>query len=164
MSLSTLNKKTEGNTLKLTELHSELQSKANQQDVARGYVKKEVFTELMKSLGEEVDLKSTIEDMRKQENEIQVFSLALELLTSPQNIYSNLTSHDSQLQVAMRFIEWFTHRGEIYDYNIKVIDKHLSKLATSSITPQTPHQFQDYSENITYLPKYRSKEIPNERR
>lgn len=66
----------------------------------------------------------------------------------------------------MRFINWFTHRGELYDYNIKVIDKHLSKLASSSISPQTPHQFQDFSDDITFLPKYRSKGVipPHDRR
>lgn len=61
--------------MKINELHTELQSKANHQDMIRGYVKKDAFTELMKSLGEEVDRKSTIEEMRRQENEIQVEEL-----------------------------------------------------------------------------------------
>jgi hypothetical protein len=32
----------------------------------------------------------------------------------------------------MRFVDWFTSRGENYEHNMKVIDKHLNNLATSS--------------------------------
>jgi hypothetical protein len=53
-------------------VQSELKLKANSQDIARGYVKKEIFTEFMKSLGEEVDRKSTIEEMNKHSTDLQV--------------------------------------------------------------------------------------------
>ena len=36
-----------------------------------------------------------------------------------------------RLQVAMRFVEWFTSRGENYEHNIQVIDKHLKGLIVS---------------------------------
>lgn len=42
----------------------------------------------------------------------------------------NETSH--LVSIAMRFIEWFTERGENYEYNINIIDKHLENLVETS--------------------------------
>jgi hypothetical protein len=46
------------------------------------------------------------------------------------------TARDAErLAVAMRFVEWFTSRGECYEHNIKVIDKHLKGLLVSPSAP-----------------------------
>lgn len=36
-----------------------------------------------------------------------------------------------RLAVAMRFVDWFTSRGENYEHNMKIIDKHLKGLVVS---------------------------------
>jgi hypothetical protein len=45
----------------------------------------------------------------------------------------------SQLQIALRFVDWFTQRGDTYESNMQVIDKHLKQLATSSVGGVTGH-------------------------
>lgn len=48
--------------------------------------------------------------------------------------------HDHELAIAMRFIEWFTHRGEIYEQNMKIIDKHLQNLSHAAVKgPEIPY-------------------------
>jgi hypothetical protein len=71
-------------------VQSELKLKTNTQDIARGYVKKEIFTEFMKSLGEEVDRKSTIEEMNKHSTDLQVRLILafLSLLSLPSLLLS----------------------------------------------------------------------------
>jgi nickel-dependent lactate racemase len=71
-SLSSLQKRSEVHWTELSELQEKVKTKANTAEVARGFVRKEVFTEFMKSLGEEVDRKSTLTEMQRQEQEIQV--------------------------------------------------------------------------------------------
>lgn len=40
-----------------------------------------------------------------------------------------------RLAVAMRFVDWFTSRGENYEHNMKIIDKHLKGLAVGPGAP-----------------------------
>ena len=47
----------------------------------------------------------------------------------------------TKLAVALRFVEWFTHRGETYEHNMKLIDKHLHGLATSASDPKNRQIF-----------------------
>jgi hypothetical protein len=71
-SLSSLRKRSEVHWTELSELQAEIKTKANTAEVSRGFVRKEVFTEFMRSLGEEVDRKSTLVEMQRQEQDIQV--------------------------------------------------------------------------------------------
>ena len=56
-----------------------LSSKANLSDLQRLYVKKELFTEILTSLGEEVEKKGFNDDIIKHTNQIEVINI----LTSP---------------------------------------------------------------------------------
>jgi len=50
---------------------------------------------------------------------------------SPQELEKVVSSESDRLAVAMRFVDWFTSRGENYEHNMKVIDKHLKGLLVS---------------------------------
>lgn len=39
-----------------------------------------------------------------------------------------MAAEADRLAVAMRFVDWFTSRGENYEHNMKIIDKHLKGL------------------------------------
>ncbi len=36
----------------------------------------------------------------------------------------------------MRFVDWFTSRGENYEHNIRIIDRHLKELVVSDKAPR----------------------------
>jgi hypothetical protein len=36
-----------------------------------------------------------------------------------------------RVSIAVRFVEWFTSRGQHYEHNMKIIDKHLKGLIVS---------------------------------
>lgn len=38
--------------------------------------------------------------------------------------------------MALRFVSWFTERGEVYEHNMRAIDKHLGSLASASVDPR----------------------------
>lgn len=46
-----------------------------------------------------------------------------------------VSAESERLAVAMRFVDWFTSRGENYEHNMKVIDKHLKGLLVSPGAP-----------------------------
>jgi hypothetical protein len=48
----------------------------------------------------------------------------------------------------MRFVEWFTSRGENYEHNMKTIDKHLSHLS-KNFEPNS-HKLSPYNGEIKY--------------
>lgn len=57
--------------------------------------------------------------------------------------------HSRRLDVSMRFVDWFTRRGDIYEGNLQVIDKHLKNLATSSAVPGSR---MPYTSQVRYQP------------
>lgn len=48
----------------------------------------------------------------------------------------------------MRFVEWFTSRGENYEHNMRTIDKHLSNLSKGS--GPNSHNRSPYTGEIQY--------------
>lgn len=58
------------------------------------------------------------------------------LIRVEQKMDLEYTDLSARLAVALRFVEWFTHRGETYEHNMKIIDKHLHGLATTSSDPK----------------------------
>ena len=58
-----------------------------------------------------------------------------------QKMDNNYEDLKTRLAVALRFVEWFTHRGETYEHNMKLIDKHLNGLATSAADPKNKQVF-----------------------
>lgn len=53
-----------------------------------------------------------------------------------QNIQSDCATLLDRVGVALRFVSWFTERGEVYEHNMRAIDKHLGTLASASIDPR----------------------------
>lgn len=49
------------------------------------------------------------------------------------SLQDTVSKQQTQVQIALRFVEWFTQRGDTYECNMQVIDKHLKQLATSSV-------------------------------
>ena len=55
------------------------------------------------------------------------------IFTLPCVCHTQMLEHKMQtdsdrLSVAMRFVDWFTNRGENYEHNMRIIDKHLKDL------------------------------------
>lgn len=53
-----------------------------------------------------------------------------------------------KLSVAMRFVDWFTSRGENYEHNLKLVDKHLRNLAVAA----NPADRAPFSGQVRYTP------------
>lgn len=47
-----------------------------------------------------------------------------------------MKQESDRLSVAMRFVDWFSNRGENYEHNMKIIDKHLRDLMPSEVVPR----------------------------
>jgi hypothetical protein len=69
-----------------------------------------------------------------------------------------MEEHDHRLDISMRFVDWFTKRGETYECNLQVIDKHLKNLATSSAVPGTR---MPYTSKVRYQPIHEMVGVPN---
>jgi hypothetical protein len=54
-----------------------------------------------------------------------------------QALGARLGAVDSRLDVAMRFVNWFSSRGESFEENMRVIDRHLARLAEAA-APSAP--------------------------
>lgn len=67
---------------------------------------------------------------------------------------NTLAAHAQQIQVAVRFIEWFTKRGDIYEYNMKVIDNHLKTLSESAVSSNSARM--PFDLNVRSTPDYNS--------
>jgi hypothetical protein len=54
--------------------------------------------------------------------------------------------------VAIKFVDWFTSRGENYEHNIKIIDRHLKDLVPSEKALKYSHLkfFDPHKENPLY--------------
>ena len=51
-----------------------------------------------------------------------------------QALSERLSSESGRLDLAVRFVDWFSRRGEAYEHNLRVIDKHLHHL-TDGVHP-----------------------------
>jgi hypothetical protein len=49
-----------------------------------------------------------------------------------QDLADRVEKEATKTAIALRFVEWFTDRGVMYEQNMKTIDKHLGKLALGS--------------------------------
>lgn len=64
------------------------------------------------------------------------------------HLESRTESADEQLGVAVRFVDWFTQRGEHYEHNMKLIDRHLGSLAKA----QDPKSRDPYKGQVKFTP------------
>lgn len=122
-------------------------------------VQKELSThrQRMNTIQDDVDSRATIKDMNDRllitDFDTTVEHIDKQLNARPQWPITNnhqerleLLEHcqksDSRrISVAMKFIEWFTSRGENYDHNIKILDRHLRDLISSDKTPRVHSYF-----------------------
>jgi hypothetical protein len=93
------------------------------------------FEEIITELGNEIDNKA-------KNNEV------IEIDQLQQSMMKQLDHEKYRLDLCMRFIDWFTQRGESYEHNIKLIDKHLEKLTANS----NPRDRVPYSNQVRFMP------------
>jgi hypothetical protein len=105
-----------------TQLQSELTTKASVAAV-RECVLRRHYQEAVSALGGELERKTA-----------QSVTNALD--ARMQSVEERAAADRERLSVAMRFVEWFTSRGENYEHNIKIIDKHLKGLIVSPAPSQ----------------------------
>jgi RNA polymerase-interacting CarD/CdnL/TRCF family regulator len=103
---------------KISSAAGQLATKASLTDV-RACVLRSHYDDAVSVLGSEIDTKAPAIALREAEERI----ISLE---------KQLEAESLKLAVAMRFVDWFTSRGENYEHNLKVIDKHLHNLVSSS--------------------------------
>jgi hypothetical protein len=105
-----------------TQLQGDLATKASIASV-RECVLRRHYQDAVSALGGELELKAPQ-------------SVTRELDTRLQSVEERAAADRERLSVAMRFVEWFTSRGENYEHNIKIIDKHLKGLIVSPAPSQ----------------------------
>jgi hypothetical protein len=115
-----------------TETVIEMTNKANVQDVRACVIRKH-YDQAVTALG------AAIDDKARQEH-LQICEARVK------HLEEELVAQDTKLSIAMRFVEWFTSRGENYEHNMKTIDKHLSNLAkgpdSNPLADRTPYNGQ----------------------
>jgi len=108
--------------LNITEL--DLPTKASIIDMNKRVLRTH-FDEVVETLGTCLDTKSSSLQLQEAEDRIKELEQKLEIETA-------------RVAIATRFIEWFTTRGENYEHNLKLIDKHLGNLTTASVPSREP--------------------------
>jgi hypothetical protein len=63
-------------------------------------------------------------------------------LCTCQALVDHTEAESQKTEIALRFVEWFTDRGVMYEQNMKTIDKHLYKLATANL-PQHRNPYEN---------------------
>ena len=56
---------------------------------------------------------------------------------------------DQQIQLSVRFIQWFYQRGDAYEHNMQVLEAQLSKVANAS----TPSTRDAYDGQVRFVPR-----------
>lgn len=98
--------------------HADLQAKASLTDV-RACVLRSHYDAAIMALGSDLDTKASIAECDVVRGRVSALEGTVE-------------SEAARLKVAMRFVDWFTSRGENYEHNLKLVDKHLRNLATAA--------------------------------
>mmetsp|Transcript_6338 Transcript_6338/g.8865 ORF Transcript_6338/g.8865 Transcript_6338/m.8865 type:complete len:366 (+) Transcript_6338:2-1099(+) len=107
--------------------HSQqLVSKAASSDLLQ-CVSRQHFEQAVHALGDEVETKAAAKD-------------AAALLTKLQEVEHRLQEESSKVQVAVRFVEWFTSRGAGYEHNLQAIDRHLQQLVPTALADPARQQ------------------------
>lgn len=104
----------------LDEVRAELRGKAGAAEV-RACVLRAHFEEAVLSLGRTLDTRAS---------ELSVARVAGELAEAR----ALALREAGRLDVAMRFVAWFSGRGEAYEHNLRAVDKHLRALTEPAKT------------------------------
>jgi len=86
----------------------------NKKNVLRSH-----YNEAVQALGADIDTKASADHLGRTDSRVAVLE-------------AELSAESARLAVAMRFIDWFTSRGENYEHNLRLVDKHLGKLAKAA--------------------------------
>jgi hypothetical protein len=112
----------------------DLATKASVTDV-KACVLRTHYDEAVMALGSAIDTKAFIADLERAEADIN-------------RIDNKLEQESSKVAVAMRFVDWFIGRGENYEHNLRVVDKHLSNLTSV----QGPASRDPYVNQVKFTP------------
>jgi len=114
---------------RIEEYASELQRRINEADRAiatkasiednKKNVLRSHYNQAVQALGADIDTKASSADLGMTDSRVAVLE-------------AELAAESARLAVAMRFIDWFTSRGENYEHNLRLVDKHLGKLTKAS--------------------------------
>jgi nitrogen fixation/metabolism regulation signal transduction histidine kinase len=107
----------EGNRAYIESVETSLQTKASQTDVDR-CVTLTAFERAITNTNREM--------LQKTDNP---FTEALQ--GHVQSLEQRILEESERTSVAIKFVDWFTARGENYEHNIKIIDRHLRELVPS---------------------------------
>ena len=77
------------------------------------------YDEAIRALGGDLDTKASKTRVAATDGRVAILE-------------AELADAQNRLAVAMRFVEWFTSRGENYEHNLRLVDKHLGKLANAA--------------------------------
>jgi DNA repair exonuclease SbcCD ATPase subunit len=109
----------------ITTLQSEVQvaeaaiaTKASIEDMNKRVLRAH-YNEVVTALGTDIDTKATKTHLSGVDTRVVTLEERIE-------------AESTRLSVAMRFVDWFTSRGESYEHNLRLVDKHLRGLTKAA--------------------------------
>eukprot|EP01034_Spumella_vulgaris_P026732 gene26732-33356_t len=103
----------------LIDIRGTLSTRASVQDV-RSCVTRIHHDEAMMAFGKDLDRKAPV-------------TVAEQLLEQVQTLEARVEQESERTSVAVHFVDWFMARGENYEANMQIIDRHLQKLTKPEV-------------------------------
>ena len=116
------------------EAHALLATKASIDDM-NGRVLRSHFEAVITALGNDVDTKAARDSLHSVDGRVVT-------------VEERIEAESARLSVAMRFVDWFTSRGESYEHNLRLVDKHLRGLTKAA----DPAERAPFSGQIRFTP------------
>ena len=98
--------------------HTQLATKASVADMSKRVLRSH-FEAVVTALGNDVDTKAATKSLDGVDERVVTLEERIE-------------AEAARLSVAMRFVDWFTSRGESYEHNLRLVDKHLRGLTKAA--------------------------------
>lgn len=109
-----------------------LETKASTEDMNKRVLRSH-YNEVVTALGTDIDSKAS---------KVNVDGVDQRVFTLEERI----EAESARLSVAMRFVDWFTSRGESYEHNLRLVDKHLRGLTKAA----DPSERQPYTGQVRF--------------
>lgn len=109
-----------------------LETKASIDDMNKRVLRSH-YNEVVTALGTDIDSKASNDNLNGVDS--RVFTLE-----------ERIEAESARLSVAMRFVDWFTSRGESYEHNLRLVDKHLRGLTKAA----DPAEREPYSGQVRF--------------
>ena len=93
------------------------------------------FEAVVTALGNDVDTKAARDSLHSVDGRVVT-------------VEERIEAESARLSVAMRFVDWFTSRGESYEHNLRLVDKHLRGLTKAA----DPAERAPFSGQIRFTP------------